>query len=215
MAKKKEPEDIWEAKQLHLSDRFAKAVDYARILHIERRKGTDIPYMAHLLGVAALVLGEAGHASVTEDMVIAAILHDAAEDHGGQLRLNDIEHNFGPDVASMVEALSDSLTEDPKEKAPWPERKKEYLKRLRKEPADVQLISAADKLYNARAILDDYRKIGPEVWSRFKRGRKHQLWYFRELLKVFKASGKNRIVAELERVTDKLDRISAGEKQKG
>jgi GTP pyrophosphokinase len=215
MAKKTEIGDLYETKQLHLSSRFTSAVDYARMLHIERRKGTDIPYMAHLLCVAALVMGEAGHADVTEDMVIAALLHDAAEDHGGQLRLNDIEHNFGRDVAQMVENLSDSLAEDSSKKAPWRERKENYLKRLRREAADVLLISAADKLYNARSILDDYRKIGPEVWKRFKRGRKHQLWYFRELLKVFKAAGKNRIVAELERVTDKLDRISAGEKGKG
>jgi (p)ppGpp synthase/HD superfamily hydrolase len=215
MAKKTETGDLWQSKQLHLSSRFTSAVDYARNLHIERRKGTDIPYMAHLLGVAALVMGEAGHSDVTEDMVIAALLHDAAEDHGGQLRLDDIEHNFGRDVAQMVESLSDSLAEDSSKKAPWRERKENYLKRLRREPADVVLISAADKLYNARAILDDYRRIGPEVWKRFKRGRKHQLWYFRELLKVFKAAGKNRIVAELERVTDKLERISAGEKVKG
>jgi (p)ppGpp synthase/HD superfamily hydrolase len=215
MAKKTQTGDLWESRKLHLSSRFTDAVDYARMLHIERRKGTDIPYMAHLLGVAALVMGEAGHAEVTEDMVIAALLHDAAEDHGGQLRLDDIEHNFGRDVAQMVESLSDSLAEDSSKKAPWRERKENYLKRLRREPADVLLISAADKLYNARAILDDYRRIGPEVWKRFKRGRKHQLWYFRELLKVFKAAGKNRIVAELERVTDKLERISAGEKVKG
>jgi (p)ppGpp synthase/HD superfamily hydrolase len=215
MAKKAEHSDIWESKQLHLSDKFTSAVDYARVLHIERRKGTDIPYMAHLLGVAALVMGEAGHLPVTEDMVIAAILHDAAEDHGGQLRLNDIAHNFGEEVAEMVKGLSDSLAEDSSKKAPWQKRKEEYLDRLRKESPEVQLISAADKLYNARAILDDYRKIGPEVWTRFKRGRKHQLWYFRELLKIFKAAGKNRIVAELERVTDKLERISAGEKRKG
>jgi (p)ppGpp synthase/HD superfamily hydrolase len=215
MAKKTETGELWQTKQLHLSSRFSSAVDYARILHIERRKGTDIPYMAHLLGVAALVMGEAGHADVTEDMVIAALLHDAAEDHGGQLRLDDIEHNFGSDVAQMVESLSDSLAEDSSKKAPWRERKENYLKRLRREQPDVLLISAADKLYNARSILDDYRKIGPEVWKRFKRGRKHQLWYFRELLKVFKAAGKNRIVAELERVTDKLERISAGEKGKG
>ena len=197
---------------LHLSGRFTSAVDYARILHIERRKGTDIPYMAHLLGVAALVMGEAGHAPVTEDMVIAALLHDAAEDHGGQLRLDDIAHNFGGNVARMVEGLSDSLAEDSSNKSPWSERKKAYLERLRAEPADVQLISAGDKLYNARAILDDYRQIGPEVWKRFKRGRDDQIWYFRELLKVFKKSGENRIVAELERVTGELDRISACEK---
>src|ERR1700722_6745028 len=140
----------YETAQLYLSQRFTNAIDYARILHIERRKGTDIPYMAHLLGVAALVMGEAGHAPVAEDMVIAAILHDAAEDHGGQLRLDDIAHNFGGDVARMVEGLSDSLAEDSHDKADWLTRKKEYLERLRGEPADVQLISPADKLYNAR-----------------------------------------------------------------
>ena len=214
MATRNDPESLI-TKPLHLSSRFTSAVEYARILHIERRKGTDIPYMAHLLGVAALVLGEAGHSHVTEDMVIAAVLHDAAEDHGGQLRLNDIEHNFGGEVARLVGALSDSLAEDSSMKAPWTERKAEYLARLRQESADVQLISAADKLYNARTILDDYRIIGPVVWQRFKRGREDQLWYFRELLKVFHASGENRIVAELERVTDELERISAGEKQEG
>jgi GTP pyrophosphokinase len=200
---------------LHLSDRFTKAVDYARTLHIERRKGTDIPYMAHLLGVAALVMGEAGHVPVTEDMVIAAILHDAAEDHGGKPRLHDIEHNFGPEVARMVDGLSDSLSENPDNKAIWEDRKKQYVTRLRSEPADVQLISAADKLYNARTILDDYRKVGPEVWKRFKRGRDAQIWYFRELLKTFKKSGANRIVMELERVTDELDKVSSREKGKG
>ena len=78
-------------KQLHLTASFTSAVDYARHIHIERRKGTDIPYMAHLLGVASLVMGEAGHAGfpVTEDMVIAALLHDAAEDQGGLRRLQD------------------------------------------------------------------------------------------------------------------------------
>ncbi len=108
-----------ENEELHLSSRFTSAVDYARHIHIERRKGTGIPYMAHLLGVAALVMGEAGHAGfpVTEDMVIAALLHDAAEDHGGALRLRDIEHNFGLNVARMVEGLSDSLAEDSHQQA--------------------------------------------------------------------------------------------------
>jgi (p)ppGpp synthase/HD superfamily hydrolase len=187
-------------------------VDYARILHIERRKGTDIPYMAHLLGVATLVMGEAGHVAfpVTEDMVIAAILHDAAEDHGGEVRLNDIEHNFGSNVARMVDGLSDSLSGDSNSKQPWLERKQAYIERLRDEPADIQLISAADKLYNAKAILDDYRGIGPLIWARFKRGRNDQLWYFDELLKVFKDAGGNRIVEELERVVNQLREISAG-----
>lgn len=198
---------------LHLSDGFTRAVDYARVLHIERRKGTDIPYMAHLLGVASLVMGEAGHVpfAVTEEMVIAAVLHDAAEDHGGAVRLRDIEHNFGTKVARMVEGLSDSLAEEAENKKPWLERKQAYLARLRGEEPDVQLISAADKLYNARAILDNYRVIGPEIWKRFKRGRNDQLGYFEELLKIFKAAGTNRMVEEFARVVDELKAVSADE----
>lgn len=200
---------------LYLTGRFLSAVDYARHLHIERRKGTDIPFMAHLLGVASLVMGEVGHVSfpITEDMVIAALLHDAVEDHGGIPRLRDIEHNFGHKVASMIEGLSDSFEEEPTSKTPWPERKMTYIDRLRKEPPEVQLISAADKLYNARAILGDYRDIGPQVWQRFKRGRNDQLRYFNSLLTVFKSSGFGRIVEELERVVGELDHLSAGEAQ--
>jgi (p)ppGpp synthase/HD superfamily hydrolase len=169
--------------------------------------------MAHLLGVASLVMGEAGHVDfdVTEDMAIAAILHDAVEDHGGELRLKDIEHNFGADVARMVAGLSDSFSEDAAEKDTWLKRKKAYIERLRHEPPEVQLISAADKLYNARAILDDYRDIGSRIWERFKRSRKDQIWYFDAVLEVLEASGKNRIVSELERVVRELERISMAE----
>jgi (p)ppGpp synthase/HD superfamily hydrolase len=202
-----------ETGQLYLTARFTSAVDYARHIHIERRKGTDIPYMAHLLGVASLVMGEAGHAGVpvTEDMVIAALLHDAAEDQGGLPRLRDIEQNFGSDVARMVEGLSDSLSEDPGNKQSWPERKQAYIERLRGEPADVRLISVADKIYNARAILEDYREIGPRVWERFKRGRADQIWYFDQLLAVYKSAGTSRMVQELERVVEELRRVSAAE----
>jgi (p)ppGpp synthase/HD superfamily hydrolase len=198
---------------LHLTDRFTRAIDYARHLHIGHRKGTSIPSMAHLLGVASLVMGEVGRVDfpVTEDMAIAALLHDAVEDHGGEPRLRDIERNFGKDVARMVDGLSDTLVEDANNKEPWEKRKADYIERLRVEPADVQLISAADKLYNARTVLDEYRTVGSEVWKRFKRGRNEQLWYFNELLKVFNASGRNRIVDELERVVAELDRISKGD----
>lgn len=167
--------------------------------------------MAHLLGVASIVMGEAGHVEfpVTEDIVIAALLHDAVEDHGGATRLEDIRQNFGTNVARMVEGLSDTLAEDPNTKEPWEERKQAYIARLRLESADVQLISAADKLYNARSILEDYRGIGPRIWERFKRGRDLQLWYFHALLEVFNSSQKNRIVDELERVVSNLATISA------
>jgi (p)ppGpp synthase/HD superfamily hydrolase len=199
--------------QLHLTDRFSRAIDYARHLHIERRKATRIPYMAHLLGVASLVMGEAGQVPfpVTEDMVIAALLHDAAEDHGGQLRIDDIRCNFGPAVARMVEGLSDTLVEDPSQKEDWDHRKKSYVDRLPQESPQTQLISAADKLYNARTILDEYRATGPRARDRFHRSRDQQLWYFNALLKVFKSAGTNRIVAELDRVVAELTSISSGD----
>jgi (p)ppGpp synthase/HD superfamily hydrolase len=198
---------------LLLSSRFTQAIDYARHLHIETRKATNIPYMAHLLGVASLVMGENGHAPipVTEDMAIAAILHDAVEDHGGMPRLRDIEHNFGAEVARLVKGLTDSFAEDANEKAPWEQRKRTYVERLGNEPLDVQLISAADKLYNARTILSDYRDVGPRVWERFQRGRNQQLGYFRELLRVFRNHPANRLVAEFERVVDQLETITAGD----
>ena len=191
--------------RLALTERFTDAVEYARRLHTECRKGTDIPYMAHLLGVAALVMGEAGGpVPVTEDMIIAALLHDAVEDHGGTPRLREIEGRFGPEVARMVAALSDTFAEDHQKKEGWEERKNNYLARLREEPDDVLLISAADKLYNAKTILDDYKDIGPAVFDRFKRGAKEQLWYFDELLKVFRAHPPNRIVNDLEHVVQEL-----------
>ncbi len=196
--------------RLVLTQRFTHAIDYARKLHTEYRKGTAIPYMAHLIGVAALVMGEAGGpVPVTEDMVIAALLHDAVEDHGGTPRLREIEERFGPNVARMVAALSDTFAEDHDKKEGWEDRKNNYLARLRDEPDDVLLISAADKLYNAKAILDDYKEIGPKVFDRFKRGPKEQLWYFDELLKVFHAHPTNRIVNDLESVVEDLRALTS------
>jgi len=195
-----------------LTDRFTRAVDYARTLHTETRKGTKIPYMAHLLGVASLVMGETGGAvPVTEDMIIAAILHDTAEDHGGQRTLDDVEHKFGPHVARMVEGLSDTLAEDHDKKECWEERKKAYLARLATEPEDVLVISVADKLYNAKSILDDLKDIGPAVWERFKRGPKEQLWYFHALLEIFEARLHSRMVGELKRVVDEIAYLVATE----
>jgi (p)ppGpp synthase/HD superfamily hydrolase len=202
------------AGKLLLSERFTEAVEYARELHTEFRKGTEIPYMAHLLGVAAIVMGETGRRiSVTEEMVIAALLHDTVEDHGGMPRLLDVKHKFGKNVARMVAGLSDTFAEDHDKKEGWEERKAAYIERLRSEEDDVLLISAADKLYNAKAILDDYREIGDEVWKRFKRGPDKQLWYFDELLKVFDLRPRNRIVDEFGDVVDKIKALMTGQVQ--
>jgi (p)ppGpp synthase/HD superfamily hydrolase len=193
---------------LCLGLRFLRAVQYARDLHVENRKGTDVPYMAHLLGVASLVIGECGYVEfpISEDEAIGALLHDAAEDWGGRPRLNDIEKNFGSKVARHVEGCTDTF-EDPK--PDWKPRKQAYLDRLPNEPPTTRLISAADKLYNARAILEDFRCVKHNLWKRFKRGRDDQMWYFRELVCVFEKAGTNRVVKELGRVVAELERETA------
>jgi (p)ppGpp synthase/HD superfamily hydrolase len=201
-------------KLLQLTSKFTRAFDYARVLHVQGRKETVVPYLAHLLGVASLVMGENGHVAfdVTEDIAIAALLHDAVEDTGGRPRLENIRAEFGEEVARIVEGCTDSFEEDSSCKEDWEPRKKKYLERLRSEPRDTLLVSAADKLYNARAVLDDYRVEGPKVWKRFKRGRDEQLWYFNELIAIFeKRGGAPRIVSELKRVVAELTQLSAHE----
>ena len=146
---------------VQLTPRFTLAVDYARQVHVSLRKGTQVPYMAHLLGVASLVLGETGHVPfpVTEDMAIAALLHDAVEDEGGLPRLRDIEAKFGNKVAKIVEGCTDSFVEYPDKKQEWEERKSSYIERLWNEPPETLLVSVADKLYNARAILSTDKSV--------------------------------------------------------
>ncbi|MGA7885671.1 MAG: HD domain-containing protein, partial [Acidobacteriaceae bacterium] len=126
------------------------------------------------------------------------------EDHGGMTRLHEVEQRFGANVARTVEGLSDSFAENQHPKDEWKKRKSEYIERLRHEPDDVLLISAADKLYNAKTILDDFKDIGEAIWKRFNRGADQQLWYFDELLAVYLLRPRNRIVNELERVVGEL-----------
>ena len=149
-----------------------------------------------------------GRVPVTEDMVISAVLHDTVEDHGGMPRLREVEQRFGADVARMVAALSDTFADDHDKKEGWEERKLAYLERLRSETDDVLLISAADKLYNTKSILDDHRVIGNAVWERFKRGADKQLWYFNELLSIFRGHPTNKIVDDLERVVRELSDLA-------
>ena len=199
---------------LTLTPRFSVAVEYARQVHTGCRKGTPVPYLAHLLGVSSIVMGENGYVpfTVTEDMVIAALLHDAVEDEGGLPRLQDIEERFGRNVAEIVKGCTDSFEVDSNQKQEWEPRKTSYIGRLRAEPDSTLLVSEADKLYNARAILEDYREVGAKIWQRFKRGRTQQLWYFDELIKVYeKRCGDWRITKELKRAVAELSRISANE----
>ena len=166
-----------------LTERYTDAVDYARRIHAsDIRKGTDIPYLSHVLAVSALVLEAGG----SEDQAIAGLLHDTAEDHGGQATLNQIRSEFGTHVADLVEACSDSLTADRNAKEAWWTRKVRYLRKLETEPPEVALVSCADKVHNARAILSDYHERGESLWSIFNTdaGRPGTLWYYRRLTGV-------------------------------
>ena len=165
-----------------LTERFAEAVRYAAIVHATQvRKGTDVPYIGHLLGVASLVLDAGGE----EDHAIAALLHDAAEDHDGEARLADIRARFGDRVTRIVEECSDSLTEEPEGKEEWKVRKQEHLGRLESAGRDALIVVAADKVHNARAIVTDLQTLGPDrAFRRFKGTPQQVLWYYEENLRI-------------------------------
>jgi len=162
-----------------LSARFDAALVLASSLHREQaRKASGVPYVAHLLGVASLVLEEGG----SEDMVIAALLHDAAEDQGGETTLEEIAAAFGAEVARWVRQSSDSFTQPRPE---WESRKRHHLAQIPSADREARLIMLADKVHNARSILADHARVGPDVWERFSVPRERTMWYYETLLEVF------------------------------
>lgn len=187
---------------LPISERFEEAVGFALRLHREQaRKGSRIPYVAHLLSVAALAMEH----GADEDEAIAALLHDAVEDQGGLPTLEAIRETFGERVANLVAGCTDSYAQP---KPPWRARKETYLAHLREADASIRLISACDKLHNARAILSDYLTLGPRVFERFKGGRDGTLWYYRSLADIFAQTGPHPLSSELERVVRELERVA-------
>lgn len=181
------------------SRRFDAALVYASQLHCGQfRKGKPVPYIVHLMAVAALV-GEAGG---SEDEVIAALLHDAVEDQGGNATLKRVEQLFGDEVGRIVVGCSDT---DETPKPPWEERKRAYLAHVANASPSVLLVSCADKLHNLRDLLADYREQGEAIWSRFNATKEQSLWYYGELLKIYRERGVNpRLVDELERALESL-----------
>jgi len=188
---------------MHYGKKFEEALIYASQVHaVQRRKGTGIPYITHLLAVTAIV-GENGG---TEDEAVAALLHDAPEDQGGEERLEDIRARFGDEVAEIVAGCSDTF-ETPKPE--WKERKERYIAHVRGASNSVRLVSAADKLHNARSVLSDYRKLGGALWERFNGGREGTLWYYGALVEAFReAETSPSIVGELDRTVTELEHLA-------
>jgi (p)ppGpp synthase/HD superfamily hydrolase len=186
-------------KPVKLGPRFPRAFQFAAEKHAgQTRKASTIPYIAHLMGVASLVLEFGGD----EDCAIAALLHDVVEDCGGMPMLKEVRRRFGARVAEIVDGCTDSYT-DPK--PPWRERKENYLRHLRNADSATRLVSAADKLNNVRSILSDRRQVGEAIWQRFNGGREGTLWYYRALLNEFLRRKPNRLIREFKLAVQELE----------
>lgn len=175
---------------MKLSPKFEQALHYAVLVHAhQERKGSGTPYIAHLLGVTSIALENGG----SEDEAIAALLHDAGEDAGGDA------------VADIVQGCTDAVTIP---KPPWRKRKEDYIAHVPAASASTRLVSASDKLYNARAILADFRQVSDEVWTRFKGGKDGTLWYYRSLITAFRQAGNSPLIDELDRVVTELEHLA-------
>jgi (p)ppGpp synthase/HD superfamily hydrolase len=187
---------------MKLGPRFEDAFRFAAEKHAtQTRKKTDVPYISHLMSVAALVLEAGGD----EDQTVAALLHDVVEDCGGEPVLEEVRLRFGDRVAKIVAGCTDAYVIP---KPAWKQRKLDYLEVLRRADDDVRLVSAADKLHNVRTILADYRAEGDAVWERFSGRRDGTLWYYRAVLDVLCGGNPNRLVGELQRVVTELETLA-------
>lgn len=188
---------------MKLSRQFEKALVYATRIHGDQtRKKTGIPFIAHILGVSAIAM-EYG---ANETEAIAALLHDAVEDCGGEERLRDIERKFGKAVAKIVDGCTDTY-ETPK--PPWMERKKNYISHLKDSDSSTRLVSASDKLHNTRAIVAELRRVGLEVFERFAGKKGGTLWYYRTLVTAFRQHGDHTdLVDELDRTVTTLEAMA-------
>ena len=188
---------------MELSTRFEEALVLATRLHADQtRKGTAIPYISHLLAVTAIVLEHGGH----EDEAIAALLHDSIEDQGGATTREEIRRQFGDRVVEIVDGCTDT---DVMPKPPWRARKEAYLAHLSEATGPVRLVSAADKLHNARAILEDYHILGEALWKRFNGGKEGTLWYYRSAVDALRKAGTTPLIEELDRVVSELECLTA------
>ena len=187
-----------------LGARLQRAFRYAAEKHAgQTRKQSTVPYLSHLMAVAALVFEAGGD----EDMAIAGLLHDVVEDCGGMPRLREVRKQFGPRVAKIVEGCTDSFGEP---KAEWIERKKDYLGKVMHADAETRLVSACDKLHNVRTILGDYRQDGERIWARFSGKKGGTLWYYRALSDEYQRTNLNRIARELEIAVAELEMAVGG-----
>jgi (p)ppGpp synthase/HD superfamily hydrolase len=194
-----------------LTGRFQRAFGVASEIHaFQLRKGTSVPYLSHLMSVAALVLEHGGD----EDAAISGLLHDAIEDSGDGIRTEArIRSEFGARVADTVVGCSDAVAVPGEAKAPWRERKERYIRHLASETdPSVLLVSACDKLHNARSIVADLRAVGAAVWGRFsQRNPAEHLWYYQSLADCYAGRVPEGLATELNRVLADMRALAYGD----
>ena len=184
-------------------EKFGEALGFVVEVHGgDVRKGTEIPYVSHLLAVCALVLEDGGD----EEEAIAALLHDTLEDHPEEVKREDLVERFGERVAVLVEACSDTPADfEGGEKPPWAERKRAYVEQIRSEGYPLSRVALADKLHNTRCMVMDHRRVGEAIWERFNAPKEDQIRMFRDLVEAFRAGGAPApLVDELESLVDEL-----------
>ena len=187
-----------------LSLRFDNALQLAHEIHRHQvRKDGTVPFIAHVLGVASIVLDYGG----TEEQAIAALLHDTLEDADPQAwptgaLERQLEARFGPAVLAIVRDCTDT-TEHPKPN--WLGRKLAYVQHVAQAPESSLLVSAADKLHNVRGIARGYADVGDEVWSRFKATRAQTLGYYRGLADIFVVRLQSTLAADLDMAVSALE----------
>ena len=191
-------------------EKFDTALCLASKLHRDqRRKATDIPYISHLMAVSSMVIEACDQVPEfdREDLAIAALLHDTLEDQGHKITLDEIEKTFGSLVARIVDDCSDAVIETKcQEKPPWKERKLAYIARISSKSRETLLVSCADKLHNARSILNDLKRIGPELWERFNADEDGIRWYYREMARELrKAWPENPLIDEFSDTVCQID----------
>ncbi|MEM9925246.1 MAG: HD domain-containing protein [Cyanobacteria bacterium P01_D01_bin.50] len=185
-------------KTTKLTAKFETALVYAIRLHENQtRKMSGVPYISHLMSVSALVLEAGGN----EDEAIAALLHDSVEDRGGSQTREQIRKIFGDEIVAIIDGCTES---DTYPKPPWEERKQKYLENLRHATPSVRRVSLADKLHNARSLLEGRQKFGDETWTKFKGGKEKTLWFYRSLIEVYQQTGSDWMTSEFTRVASEL-----------
>ena len=196
-----------------LGQKFDEALALASELHRKQnRKGTPIPYISHLMAVAGIVLEANAYHPMDniEDVAIGALLHDAIEDQGHKIDLDQIKEKFGDTVYRIVLECSDAIvTEKGQEKPPWKDRKRAYLDNISGKSQETLLVSCADKMHNARCIMFDHDRIGDDIWDRFNAGKDGTIWYYRSLAEELeKAWPENPLLPDFQAIVQRMEQAA-------